>query len=712
VNKCLDAALDRAVALHQTQRWDEAERAYRQILADHPGCADAHNLLAALLLGMHRPREAAQSAKQASELAPHMASYHFNYGHALRGLGQWPEARDAYQRVTLLQPTQARAWCWLGECLRELGEMDAAERACRQAMHLDPQDPDAWLKCALVVRARGDDVDEVLQQAIRGYEQQRAAAPHDVETLLSLGLAYLLAERYAAAAEAYLAALPRHAPDVMTLNNLGLALMNADQTAAALPHLQRAVALRPDFVDAHNNLGLVLQELGRLNEAIQCFKQAVALNPNYEKAWLNWGLGALEQEDYGQAEVCFRRVLALNPRASKAINGLGVVGLNTVNAGDDVAALRCFQAALSLDPENAEIHSNMGIVAFRAADFVRALHHFDEALRLKNDLPSARSNRALVHFMYRRYESAVADYEYRVMAALKQSYYHDPRDRSQLLPSPSSWMQDNVCGKRLLLLTEQGVGDQLFFLRFARLLREQGAHLTYWSPPRLIPLLEHHADLDRVVHFDEPAPDFDYALGIGDLPLISGFWRAGIEPPPLPLLASELARECALERLRDLPRPWIGATWRAGFVGKGVRYLDKRVPLPDFVEMFRHTPGTRILLQRKLEPEERALWLRHFPNTWDAGEYGADLAMLLGLLDVLDDYVTVSNTNVHLRASLGKGGRVLVPRPPEFRWLAEGDVSPWFPGYRVYRETADHAGSWREACAAVSASLIETWGGF
>jgi hypothetical protein len=54
---------------------------------------------------------------------------------------------------------------------------------------------------------------------------------------------------------------------------------------------------------------------------------------------------------------------------------------------------------------------------------------------------------------------------------------------------------------------------------------------------------------------------------------------------------------------------------------------------------------------------------------------------------VLDEYVGVSNTNMHLRAGLGLSARILVPYPPEWRWMAEGDLSPWFPGFSVFRES-------------------------
>jgi hypothetical protein len=48
--------------------------------------------------------------------------------------------------------------------------------------------------------------------------------------------------------------------------------------------------------------------------------------------------------------------------------------------------------------------------------------------------------------------------------------------------------------------------------------------------------------------------------------------------------------------------------------------------------------------------------------------------------------VTVSNTNVHLLAGLGKSARVLIPFPAEWRWLRREGRSPWFPAFAVYRQ--------------------------
>jgi hypothetical protein len=73
---------------------------------------------------------------------------------------------------------------------------------------------------------------------------------------------------------------------------------------------------------------------------------------------------------------------------------------------------------------------------------------------------------------------------------------------------------------------------------------------------------------------------------------------------------------------------------------------------------------------------------------------------------MFDEYVSISNTNVHLRAGLGKGGRVLVPYPPEWRWAGDGDVSPWFTGFTAYRQATDL--NWDRPFERLAADLERT----
>jgi hypothetical protein len=119
--------------------------------------------------------------------------------------------------------------------------------------------------------------------------------------------------------------------------------------------------------------------------------------------------------------------------------------------------------------------------------------------------------------------------------------------------------------------------------------------------------------------------------------------------------------------------------------------------------------ATLLALQRNPQPGEIGQLAADLGEpVHDLSALNEDLEAMLALLALIDDYVGVSNTNMHLRAGAGRIARVLVPCPAEWRWMAEGDESPWFPGFRVYRQNPD--GDWKAALGRLRGDLLAAFG--
>jgi hypothetical protein len=150
-------------------------------------------------------------------------------------------------------------------------------------------------------------------------------------------------------------------------------------------------------------------------------------------------------------------------------------------------------------------------------------------------------------------------------------------------------------------------------------------------------------------------------------------------------------------------------TWRAGIAPEQQRGTDwvhhKAVPLDALGGALRGVRGTLIALQRNPERGEleRMAAFAGRP-VHDFTALNEDLEGMLALLALVDDYIGVSNTNMHLRAGAGRSARVLVPGPPEWRWMARGEGSPWFPGFRIYRQGVD--GGWGDATERLRNDLL------
>jgi len=206
-------------------------------------------------------------------------------------------------------------------------------------------------------------------------------------------------------------------------------------------------------------------------------------------------------------------------------------------------------------------------------------------------------------------------------------------------------------------------------------------------PPKLAPIL---AGMSELVACEEvPARQSDLTLASGDLPSASGVHFA----PPLPLRADPARRAAMQARLQDFgPPPYIAVTWRGGLMPdepkpEGVRYFAKQVPPELLAATLRPLDARVIAVQRRPQADEERRFTASLGRpVLDLNSVNDDLREALALLSLVDEYIGVSNTNMHLRAGIeGKTARVLVPTPPEWRWGLEGSSSPWFPGFTLYR---------------------------
>jgi len=426
---------------------------------------------------------------------------------------------------------------------------------------------------------------------------------------------------------------------------------------------------------ALNLQGVELAGLDRIDEALRCFDEALALKPGDLDVRVNRAnvLALLGRWDEAEAE--FRAVLRRLPRDAASLNGLGNCLKMRGAAGE---ARKTYARAAAADPRNADAWNNIGEVEKHLGHWYEALLAYDRALGLAPGHREAQYGRALVRLALGKWSGGFADY--RARPAIQ--------DPAGLTREP---LAADLSGRRIHVRLDQGLGDEIFFLRFLPALRARGAWVAYNSDTRLAPTL---ARAEIADHIGAPIGPVDHCIAVGDLPHVLGF--ADRDAPPsisLTALPERIAQARAALAAFG-PPPYLGVTWRAGTPGER-KALFKDIDLAALARAVALSRATIVAVQRRPQPGEVAAFAAALGRpVLDLSAANDDLETILALSGVLDDYVCVSNTNVHLRAAQGRTSRVLVPHPAEFRWMAEG-ASPWFPGTAVYRQ--DAGGDWTAA---------------
>jgi Flp pilus assembly protein TadD len=567
------------------------------------------------------------------------------------------------------------------------------------------------------------------REAVRHMRKAVSVNPANVDWRYDLAVALQKAERHEEAVAEYRRVLDTGGEAADALTNLALCLRSLGRLEEAEQAAERAAVLAPGSPEALHNLGIILDALGR-PRAIAVLERAVGLGRGAPNVLNDLGVALDRAGELARAETCFRKALAAAP-------GLRAARENLAGAlyamGRLAEAADCARALVADDPASAEGHLRLAlchlcdgdrgaalVAARRAAELAPTAPHWNlvgrvlresgdaegaitairEALRLQPALPEASLNLAYALLANGRYGEAWPAY------ALRPRKPALPEGATRLGPSDVM----SLAGKHVLLVGEQGPGDELFFLRYAPALRARGATLAYYGDPRLAALLASTRLFEAAISRDDAPPAADRAVLVGDLPALLGDEEAAPRPPSL-RLAAEPGRVARLRQrlLAAGPPPYVAVTWQAGPAAsaweassKGAFF--KRVPPELLGSALRGVPGTVAIVQRAAAGHDVDAFARALGREApDLTVRDDDLADLLALMWLVDEYVGVSNTNTHLRAATGRGARVLSPLPPEWRWGAAGDESAWFPGFRIYREAP--ATGWGAALGQLGSDL-------
>jgi len=534
--------------------------------------------------------------------------------------------------------------------LLQSGDALAALQAAAGIAASDPDNARAHLAAGIALRALGR-----FEPAREALERAARLAPQDFAPAYELGVLHEFARRDPQALEQFerAAALrPAFAPPLFAA---GLAAYRLGDWARAARHFSGVLAIEPRNLEALVNLAQSRAEESRHEEAREILERAIAAHPDaaiprYAMGWLSRRLGRRDE-----AARRYEQALARDPRHLDALLALG---RDLVSRGDYSRAAELYARAAAVAPADPDL-------PLYIAQTLLLLGRWNEAWR-----------------WYARRDSRIA-FEAAERAA----------GRRYAVPS----LQE-LRGRDVRVVAEQGLGDNLFFARFAARLRSAASSVSFAGDARLRSILERTRAFDRI---DESPAEGEVRILVADLPRVV----AQDEDVFVPSLsaAPDAAREAAVcARLaRAGPRPWVAVTWRSGTPRERSRQaLSKSVPPAELFAALAAVAGTVFALQRGASAEELESASQALGRpVHDLARESEEPEDALAVVALVDRYVGVSSTNMHLAALAGRTAEVLVPFPPEWRWRAEGE-SPWFPGFRVLRQSRD--GDWSHALAALS----------
>lgn len=446
--------------------------------------------------------------------------------------------------------------------------------------------------------------------------------------------------------------------------NRGRCHVESGNLQEAANDFRSALAIKPDYLSALVNLGVALERLGLLEEALEHIDRSLKVCPDNLDLCFNKGTVLKALGRFDEARETLQRVIQVAPFSVDALINLGETYRYLVQLED---AEKCFDGALRFSPGN----------------------------------PSALFNKSLVRLTLGDFESGWKLYRYR---------WERPDAKVSMPKQLEREWRGGGRSTRLVLLPEQGLGDEIFFCAMVPQLINDVDELTISVSPRLKSLFERSFASKRVnVVSDEPAvremnagADFVYMGSLGEMYRSQA---SSFQAVKSFLKADEVRKQALLKKYNFHRRPTVGLSWRSKnpLLGAGkslfLRELSPLLSEFDFDWVNLQYGETRTEEEdARQESGTKLLNVSEVDNT-------NDIEGLASLIECCDLVVTISNFTAHLAAGLGKEVALLLPYFSDWRWLTSTDSSPWYPTVKIFRQPAP--GDWAGALLRVSDYLAQ-----
>lgn len=645
-------ALREALEYHHAGHLQQAEQIYRSILASDPNSAEAWQCLGVLAHQTGHYGEAVKMFERAIQLGLRTPESYNNLGEALRCLEKNQEAANAYQTAIQLNPNYAEALSNLGLLYNSQDRHRDALPLLEKAIMLRPNLANGHLNYGMALANTGK-----IERAIKHWEIARRLKPGHLLILKNLGMGLQHVERFEESVEVLKELIEKY-PDLgAAYSYYGYALASIGKFEEGIAAAKKAVEIVPrEQPDLYNILAMTYFRADQLDDALMAAKKAVRLDPGYYNAIVNVGRFYAKLESFHEASVWFERANEIDP--------------TDMNVGQ----------ALFSSYHMLKQHD-------------RALTIVEKTLQHHPDHPDLHFNRSTALLALGRYIEGFKEYEWR----------EEHKSFNKLLKNlnRTTWDGSDPTGQSILICSEQGFGDIIQFARYISLVVATGAKVMVDVPWEVRPLIETIPGILRVVPMETELSEFNHHVLLLSLPRI---FKTTLEtiPAKVPYLHADALHIEKWKPVIDAHARGlkVGIVWGGNAVPDHRRSttLKAMLPLADVpnISWYSLQVGQHREQLKDAAPQMDIL---------DLGKDFKDFADTAAVLSQLDLVITIDTSAAHLAGAMALNAWIMLPYSADWRWMTEGDTTPWYPTLRLFRQ--EKADEWRPVIEEIRNELLK-----
>jgi Flp pilus assembly protein TadD len=437
----------------------------------------------------------------------------------------------------------------------------------------------------------------------------------------------------------------------------------------AIDLIKKAITVVPSHI-YYNNLAMIYKAVGQWFELANCLKESLTQEPQQEEIRSN-----LEQ------------LIPQLPQKNIQSDMWVEIGSNYYRLGQYDKALDRIKLAISLNPKNANAHCNLALTLSVLGHSDKAIASYRKALKISPDHIDANQNFGQLLLRYGDFKQAASHFRYRLM-----------RESIAILRLNSipEWRGGSLTGKHLLLLAEQGIGDEIMFSTVFEELANSAMKLTIECDQRLIPIFKrsfpHISYIERVndpaLRQDPHGVDLYAPMGEALLNCRKKIQDFNHSTDFCLKVNSERAEyfKYKYTEMFGSKKKW-GIAWRSkSIVNPEERSIDL-VQLAPILQL----PNIQFINLQYGDVAEEVEGLKASTGIEIYCDSEVDPLInvdeFLAQIEALDHVITIDNSTIHFAGSIKKSATLLLPINADWRWLLHRKDSIFYESVEIYRQT-------------------------
>jgi len=639
------------------------------------------------------------------ELIPDRESVLNNLSSAQIKLGKYEDAKKSATRVIELNKNNAVAWMNLGVIEQEFSNFETSVNCFNKAIETDPLYFHAYNNKGILLCEFGK-----YQEAIINFNKSLELQPDLVEAILNKADAFKELKNFDEALKCIDAALKikNLTPEIWAKK--GDILHNIKLYDEAIQAYDQAIKLNKNYAEALCNKGFTLFTIERYEESIAVCNKALEVKKIFPEAWVNIAVSYIGLKKYDLALEYCEKALAVSENFIEALNSKGLCLFNLKkyeqanelfdkilkikkdfpeameNKANTLYALKEYDEALTFyeaienKKDYHKVLNNKGLL-LHALGHVKDKKYFnlakdcyDQAIKIKSDFADAYWNKSLTQLTLGEFTEGWKNYEYRFkLESAKPQFIEIPRLESL----------KNLTNKRVLIWSEQGLGDSIQFSRYIYKLLDLGAKITFDTSKLLMALMSRQ--FNCVINERGKGlvkNNFDFQIPLLSLPMLFNTNLNSIPFNSSYLKTSKEKDVVWLDKLKLTKQKLNIAITYAGnpdYLADSERSASLEIfhPLVDKANLF--------LIQKDIKKEDE-IFLKKHPQIKFIGKDIDNFDDLASVIQNMDFVISTDTSIPHLAAAIGKRVFILLGKITDWRWMLNSGTSPWYNSATLLRK--------------------------